>query len=202
MMGSIAPPARPEIDDAAFCLLPADGNGLGAGVPAWLARRGVAAFVLKYRLVQQMFAISLSWLGADKGITTIDLLIRGLFFGFGSGGMILLSISMLGDTMAYDRTLTGQDREGLLSSVIAVIEKVAFVGGVAVVGLYLKFADYVPTRNGALVEQPASGVAALYICYAVIPVVLFLMNALCIWFFILGGRTLANAVIASEPAGI
>ncbi|MFZ2998687.1 MFS transporter [Sphingobium sp.] len=148
-----------------------------------------------------MCAVSVSWLLTGKDVTTAELLIRGVIFGFGSGGMILLSISMLGDTMAYDRELTGQGREGLLSSVIAMIEKIAFAGGVVVVGIYLKVANYVPTRNGALVEQPESAVHALYICYALIPVGLFLLNALCIWFYTLGGRQPAPAVIDPEPAG-
>jgi GPH family glycoside/pentoside/hexuronide:cation symporter len=32
--------------------------------------------------------------------------------GAGSGALILMSVSMLSDTMAYDRALTGQSREG------------------------------------------------------------------------------------------
>jgi GPH family glycoside/pentoside/hexuronide:cation symporter len=148
-----------------------------------------------------MCAVSLSWLATGSTVTTTGLLLRGIIFGFGSGGMILLSISMLGDTMAYDRELTGQGREGLLSSVIAMIEKIAFAGGVVVVGIYLKTANYIPTRNGALVEQPASAVHALYICYALIPVGLFLMNALCIWFYTLGGRQPVQPVIDVEPTG-
>jgi GPH family glycoside/pentoside/hexuronide:cation symporter len=149
-----------------------------------------------------MCAVSLSWLATGNDVSTVELLVRGVIFGFGSGGMILLSISMLGDTMAYDRELTGQGREGLLSSVIAMIEKISFAGGVAVVGYYLKTAHYVPTRNGALVEQPASAVAALYLCYALLPVGLFLMNALCIWFYTLGGRQPAPAATNPEPAGV
>ena len=102
--------------------------------------------------------------------------------------MILLSISMLSDTLAYDRELTGLQREGLLSSVIAVIEKTAFAFGVAVVGMLLGYAHYLPTKNGAIIQQPTSAVTALYICFAILPVILFACNAACIWFYKLGGR--------------
>ncbi len=148
-----------------------------------------------------MSLVSLSWLLVEKGsVTDAQVIVRGIISGFGSGGMILLSISMLGDTMAYDRELTGQGREGLLSSVIAMIEKIAFAAGVAIVGFYLKTAHYIPTRNGALVEQPQSAVSALYICYAVLPVALFLCNALFIWFYTLGGRQPEQLAIDPEPA--
>ncbi|MET0241222.1 MAG: MFS transporter [Sphingobium sp.] len=152
--------------------------------------------------ISMMCLVSLSWLLADKAsITDMQVVIRGIFAGFGSGGMILLSISMLGDTMAYDRELTGQGREGLLSSVIAMIEKISFAVGVAIVGFYLKTANYIPTKNGALVDQPESAVFALYLCYALLPVGLFLCNALCIWFYTLGGRQPETLAIDPEPAG-
>lgn len=135
-----------------------------------------------------MSATSFSWLTASAGIGNIELLVRGIAGGVGSGGMILLSVSMLSDTLAYDRELTGIQREGLLSSVIAVIEKTTFALGVAIVGLALSQARYLPTINGQIIQQPASAVTALYLCFAVVPVVLFGGNALCIAFYKLGGR--------------
>ncbi|HEX7873091.1 MAG TPA: MFS transporter [Sphingobium sp.] len=177
---------------------------VAASMPLWLwleRRFGKRNAYLLGILV--MCLVSLSWLLVDKGsITDAQVIVRGIISGFGSGGMILLSISMLGDTMAYDRELTGQGREGLLSSVIAMIEKISFAGGVAVVGYYLKVANYIPTRNGALVEQPQSAVDALYLCYALLPVGLFCCNALCIWFYTLGGRQPEVLEIDPEPAGV
>jgi GPH family glycoside/pentoside/hexuronide:cation symporter len=135
-----------------------------------------------------MSVTSLSWLLAQANPGTAELIVRGIALGAGSGGMILLSISMLSDTLAYDRELTGLQREGLLSSVIAVIEKTAFAFGVAVVGMLLSHAHYLPTKNGQIIQQPASAVSALYICFAVLPVILFACNAACILFYKLGGR--------------
>lgn len=149
-----------------------------------------------------MSATSLSWLTAGAGIGAAELIARGIASGIGSGGMILLSISMLSDTLAYDRDLTGLQREGLLSSVIAVIEKTAFAFGVAVVGYLLSQAHYVPTRNGQIIQQPASAVTALYLCFAVVPIALFACNAACIAFYKLGGRyTPATDMLEPVPIG-
>lgn len=128
-------------------------------------------------------AAALSWLVADSSITTIGIVARGIVSGLGSGALILMSISMLGDTQAYDRFLTGEAREGLLSSAIAVIEKVSFALGVAVLGVFLRWLNYVPTTGGQIIEQPASAILALKLGFAVIPAVMFAINGLFLWFY-------------------
>ncbi len=70
-----------------------------------------------------------------------------------------------------------------MSSVIAVIEKTSTALGVAVVGVLLKVMHYVPTHGGRLVQQPASATHALYVGYAVIPVVMFLGNGVFLMFY-------------------
>ncbi len=106
-----------------------------------------------------------------------------------------MAISMLADTMAYDRHLTGLHREGLLSGIIAVIEKSASALGAALVGVLLTFAHYVPTVGGALVAQPASAIRALYLGFAVIPAAIFALNALCIYFYDLDERKLNESAV-------
>ena len=134
-----------------------------------------------------------SWLLAARGIGTAGLLWRGIVSGVGSGSLILMSVSMLGDTMAYDRALTGLHREGLLSSIIAVIEKTAFALGVAIVGFLLHLAGYVPTFGGKIVAQPESAVRALYLGYAGIPLLMFIANGLFLFFYDLDERKLRDA---------
>ncbi len=135
---------------------------------------------------------SLSWLVADTSITTVGVGIRAVIAGLGSGALILMSVSMLADTMAYDRVLAGEGREGLLSSTIAVIEKVAFALGVAVLGYFLQRFGYVPTVGGELVEQPESAVFALEMGYAVIPSLLFIINGCFLFFYKLDENVIAN----------
>ncbi len=131
---------------------------------------------------------SLTWLSADQSISMVGLLARGAISGVGAGGMILLSISMLSDALAYDRSLTGTKREGLLSSIVAVIEKTTFALGVAIVGWFLSYSNYIPTRNGEIVQQPDSAISAFYICFAILPVFLFAGNAFCALQYKIGGR--------------
>jgi len=170
---------------------------VAASMPLWLwLERRIGKRNAYFIGIGVMSAASLSWLPAGRDVTTWGILIRGLFSGLGSGGMILLSISMLSDTLAYDRELTGRHREGLLSSIAAIVEKAAFAIGVGAVGVILRLAHYIPTRNGALVEQPATVVAALTLCFAVLPVLLFVGNAVCIWFYDLGGVERRTTVAA------
>ena len=135
-----------------------------------------------------MSCTSLSWLVATPDMGLSGLIVRGIGGGAGAGGMILFSISMLSDALAYDRDLTGMQREGLLSSVVAVVEKTSFAFGVALVGIMLSRAGYVPTRDGEIIRQPETAITALYLAFAAIPVVLAVFNTIFISFYKLGGR--------------
>jgi GPH family glycoside/pentoside/hexuronide:cation symporter len=143
---------------------------------------------------------AVSWLFADSDIGNFGLLWRAVVSGVGSGALILMAISMLGDTMAFDRGLTGLHREGLLSAIIAVIEKTAFALGVAVVGFLLNAAHYIPTHGGQLVQQPQSAIRALYLGCAVVPVLMFAANALLIFFYDLDEAKLRQSAAAAPAA--
>ncbi|NLR40424.1 MFS transporter [Novosphingobium sp. ERW19] len=145
-------------------------------------------------------AAALSWLLADSSIGTIGIVSRGFVSGLGSGALILMSISMLGDTQAYDRLLTGEAREGLLSSAIAVVEKVSFALGVAVLGVFLRWLNYVPTTGGAIIQQPPSAILALKLGFAVIPAAMFAINGLFLWFYDLDEDKMEATRAAVLPA--
>jgi len=119
---------------------------------------------------------ALSWLAAVHGEPSSHLVMRGIVSGAGSAALILMSVSMLGDTMVYDRIITGMAREGLMSSTVAVIEKASFALGVALLGAFLHALHYVPTTGGKLVGQPPSALLALTMGYAVIPSICFMIN--------------------------
>lgn len=143
---------------------------------------------------------ALSWLLADSSISTIGIVSRGVVSGLGSGALILMSISMLGDTQAYDRLITGEAREGLLSSAIAVVEKISFALGVAVLGVFLRWLNYVPTTGGQIIAQPASAVLALKLGFAVIPAVMFAINGMFLWFYDLDEDKMEAARGLGHPA--
>lgn len=160
-----------------------------ASMPLWLWLERQLGKRNAYLIGIGLMAVtSLSWLFAAPGISDWSLVWRGVLGGVGAGGMILLSISMLADSLAYDREVTGLRREGVLSSVIAVIEKTIFAVGVGIVGVYLSWSQYVPTKGGAIIQQPESAVTALYFCFTIVPVVFAALNAACICFYPIGGR--------------
>jgi GPH family glycoside/pentoside/hexuronide:cation symporter len=173
-------------------------------MPAWLWLERLMGKRNAYMVgILLMCLTSASWLLIGPGgIGLFSLILRGVAGGVGSGGMILLSMSMLSDTLAYDRDLTGEQREGLLSSVTAVIEKTSFALGVAVIGVFLSLAHYMPTKNGALVQQSHTTITALYVSFALAPIALFICNAVCIGFYTIGGRdpTFRITTIDAEPA--
>jgi GPH family glycoside/pentoside/hexuronide:cation symporter len=138
--------------------------------------------------------VMLSWLMADSSITEAGLLIRGVFSGLGSASLILLSMSMLSDTMAYDRAMTGLHREGIYSSIVAILEKTGSAIGVVLIGSFLAWGHYNPTRNGALAVQPASAIWALYAGIAVIPAIFFVGNILCIVWYGLDAATMKKTI--------
>ena len=169
-----------------------------ASLPLWVRLSKVRGKRAAYLTGVVLFSLgALSWLTATRDITTLGIVARGALSGLGSGGIILMSISMLGDTQAYDRFITGEGREGLLSSTIAVIEKTSFALGVAVLGLFLKAFGYVPTYGGKIVEQPESAVLALKLGFAVLPAAIYVINAIFIWRYDLDEKKLEQAKAAA-----
>jgi len=163
-------------------------------MPLWVWLGRIIGKRRTYLLGVLLFcATALSWLLAARGISLSGIMLRGVFAGAGSGALILMSVSMLGDTMVYDRVVTGIAREGLLSSTVAVVEKASFALGVAVLGIFLRAAHYVPTLGGKLVQQPTSAVLALTMGYTVIPAAMFILNALFLWLYDLDEAKLAGA---------
>ena len=167
---------------------------LALSMPLWVRVGATIGKRNTYLIGVALYCVAaLSWLLADASITTAGIWLRGLVGGLGSGALILMSISMLGDTMAYDRQITGLHREGLMSSVIAVIEKTSFALGVAVVGILLQVMGYLPSVGGAIIVQPATAIRALYIGYALVPAAMFAANALFLMFYDLDETKMRDA---------
>jgi GPH family glycoside/pentoside/hexuronide:cation symporter len=171
--------------------------------PLWVRTGRTLGKRQTYLIGVVLFCIgALSWLFATPGIDNLGIIWRAAIAGAGSAALILMSISMLGDTMAYDRALTGLYREGLLSALIAVVEKTAFAAGVAIVGLLLAAADYIPTQGGELVTQPDSAVRALYWGYAIIPALMFIANGAFLFFYRLEQSNVREAEVAARTVAV
>ncbi len=155
---------------------------IAASMPVWLQtsrrlgkRRTAMIGITIYSLG------SLSWLLAGPGETSLGLAWRGGIMGIGAGALVLMISSMLPDVMEQDAHLNGVQREGIFSSVFAIVEKVSFAVGPALVGLFLGLAGYVPTRFGHLAAQPHRVHLALYAGVAILPAIMMLAS-LCLLF--------------------
>jgi GPH family glycoside/pentoside/hexuronide:cation symporter len=157
---------------------------MGVCMPLWLMMARRFGKRNCYLAAISLYGLTmLSWLLADASITTTGLLVRGVLQGIGSGGMILMSLAMLPDVMENDRALGGTRRDGIYSSIYAMIEKAGFAIGAAVSGIYLTYAGYVATTKGQLVEQSDGAVSALYAANAIIPAALLGLSFVAMCFY-------------------
>lgn len=157
------------------------------GMPAW--RRIAARFGKRhaYLLAQAiMIPVVLSWYWTDASTGFSGVWWRGFVFGFASGGALLMSTSMLADSIEYDRLRNGLERGGVCSSLYAVNEKIGFALGALLLGLGLDFAGYIPTTGGRIIAQSAETVAALYDIKALVPTVMLAIGAVLLLFYNLG----------------
>ncbi|WP_439533560.1 MFS transporter [Polymorphobacter sp.] len=146
-------------------------------MPVWLRLARHYGKKRCYMAATFLYACStLVWLFTGSGISNPTLWAIGAAMGAFSGGMILLGLAMLSDTMAYDRARTGLRREGLFSSVYAIVEKGAFAIGALLVGWALSLAGYVPTTGGRLTDQPANAIISLYATNTVVPAFFLLLS--------------------------
>jgi GPH family glycoside/pentoside/hexuronide:cation symporter len=167
---------------------------IALSMPVWVRasrRRGKRLCAMAAAAIYA--AGSLTWLLAAPGETMTVIALRGAMIGFAAGGLLLMASSMLPDVMEYDVRRTGLRREGLFSSVFAVIEKSAFAIGPGLIGVYLSHAGYLPTRFGHIVAQPAGVVSALYVGVAVLPAVMVGLSVLFLSFYRLDENTLSRS---------
>ncbi len=140
----------------------------------WLGKRPA------YLLSAGLYGLTaLSWLFAHPYEPLWFASARGIANGLSSGGILLLGVSMLPDTMEYDFLKTGLNRAGIFSSIYAIVEKLAFAIGPGIMGVYLAAMNFIPTKRGIIVDQPPSAIQALYIGIAVIPAILSVI-AICL----------------------
>ena len=101
-----------------------------------------------------------------------------LFTGVFNTAFILMSLSLLTDTIAFDRIRSGFKREGALSAVYSATEKISFAMGAVLFGLLLSATGFVESSGGKYMEQPASAIAGIMAGFVVIPALLHLSSLL------------------------
>lgn len=121
------------------------------------------------------------WITAHTGIPmpeTALLAIRGFLWGMFNSVYLLMALSLLTDTISYDRELSGLSRSGLYSGVFSALEKVAFALGPAICGLLLSAGGFVGTKGGDATPQSSAAITTLMLCFCVYPVIVTIGSVL------------------------
>lgn len=136
----------------------------------WASTRFGKMPVYKWCLV--LYAISIqAYFLADADSLWIVWLVA-VTIGLFNGGFILMSFSVLTDTIAYDRERSGVSREGALSAVYSAVDKVGNALGSAVFLGILSLIGFVKTSDGSLAPQSADVIQGIWLAYVVLPPVL------------------------------
>jgi glycoside/pentoside/hexuronide:cation symporter, GPH family len=153
-------------------------------MPAWNRIGGAIGKRKAYLLAQLiMIPVVFSWYWTDASTGFPGIWWRGLVFGFASGGALLMSTSMLPDTIEYDRLRNGLERGGVCSSLYSVNEKLGFALGALLLGLGLDLGGYVATTGGQIITQSAETVAALYHIKTLVPAAMLMIGAVVLLFY-------------------
>ncbi|MBT4740982.1 MAG: MFS transporter [Rhodospirillaceae bacterium] len=143
-------------------------------IPAWTWLAGRIGKKPTYYISTFAYcATVLSWLTAAPDQDSMVVL-RGIFVGLTNTGLLMTAVSMLPDTIEYDRIKTGLRREGIFSGFWMAIEKAGNAMGALVVGLVLSMMGFVESAGGAPVEQTESALNGILVAFAVVPVLLML----------------------------
>ena len=145
-----------------------------------------------------MIPACLSWYWTAPGIPMWEIWVRAAVFGFGSGGSLLMSTSMLPDAMHYDRQRAGFHREGIVASIYCINEKLGFAVGALVLGAALSAGGYVPTTGGAIIDQAPAAIDALFAVKAFIPAAALACGLIMIWRYDLDQRAVDGSIATAR----
>ena len=108
-------------------------------------------------------------------VQDVGVVARYVLSGALNGGITLMSLSMLTDTVEHDRKLTGVGHEGVYSGAWSALEKIAFASGPLWVGPFLQAFGFVHSTTGAA-AQSLSAIHGVGLAVAVIPAVLVFLT--------------------------
>jgi glycoside/pentoside/hexuronide:cation symporter, GPH family len=157
----------------------------------WVARRrgkrdAYLAATFAYALLY------VSWYFVTTGEPLAFVYARAFTIGLLAGGVLLFGQSLLPDTMEYDFRRTGLRREGMLSAVYTIVEKLAFAVGAALTGLVLGRAGYIQGAGPASVTQPQTAIDAIFMLASIVPMALLLLSCVALRFYDLSEVRLAE----------
>ena len=133
-------------------------------------------------------AVTVTWLwvgaggagaGAGAAVATLPggqpvnaqhllILLRAVVIGSVNGGFILLALSMMTDTVDYQRRMQGVANEGVFAGLFSAMEKLAFALGPVIAGAVMSAFGFVSSTGGAA-AQSESAITGIILLYSVIP---------------------------------
>ena len=141
--------------------------------PAWLFVARRMGKRNGYMIAAALYGIAhFSWWFAGSGEPASLIILRSVLIGVAGGGTFLLTQAMLPDALEFDYLKTGLRREGAFTGLYVLVEKLSGALGVAFLGVFLGAMGYVEATEGQRVAQTESALLGLYLCIAVLPLVL------------------------------
>lgn len=111
-----------------------------------------------------------SWFLWQPGEAEAFFYARAIFLGVFSNGTLVCALSMLPDTMEYDRLASGENREGMMSGIFTTVEKIAGALGPLIVGILLEARGFI--EGASIAAQPASALMAVKLGFSLVPALL------------------------------
>ena len=121
----------------------------------------------------------LAYSGGNMAILITSSIIRGI--GGACGGATMWA--MVSDTIDYGEWKTGYRTEGLTNSACSFGYKIGNGLGSAMLGWILTAGHYVESTSDAIVEQPASAITAIQICFVWIPILVYAISFVMLMFY-------------------
>jgi GPH family glycoside/pentoside/hexuronide:cation symporter len=160
-------------------------------VAAWLSRKIGKKRAYVFSLIG-FCCVVLTWLLATPDEPTAVFIARALAVGIFGAGAHLYGQSMLVDTFAWDYTLTGVRREGVLSAAFSFVEKACMAFGPLIIGILFSSMGFDKTLEPTA-DQSESAVLALYLGFVWIPVGMQLISLMLLKFYTLDEQQLNAA---------
>jgi GPH family glycoside/pentoside/hexuronide:cation symporter len=136
----------------------------------WAAARWGKMTVYKWCLILYSISIQFYWAADAESMWIVWLI--AIAIGLFNGGFILMSFSVLTDTVNYDRIKSGISREGALSSVYSAVDKIGNALGSAIFLAFLSLIGFVESTDGSLPEQTDEVLWWIGFAYIVTPALL------------------------------
>jgi GPH family glycoside/pentoside/hexuronide:cation symporter len=165
----------------AFIIVMVIGSGLSQ--PVWLALSRRYGKEICYVVASLLWtAVTISWFwvhpGSDVLVTLpiigplatqhVLVLLRAVIIGPVNAGFLLLALSLLTDTVDYQRRRFGVAHEGVFSGIFSAAEKLAFAMGPLVAGIVLSLFGFTSSTGGAGAQSPHA-ITGILLLYSFVP---------------------------------